>query len=251
MRFRCCGGRSTGPGARRLPARQPQREGADRDPREPSSRRALSDPLDELFEIAMGILYLGERQRLRLFIRRDAFGRSLSCLVFVPRDRFNTENRRRIEGILKHAFRASSIDYTTRLSESRVVRLHFLVYTEPARLPEYDPREIELRLVAATRSWTDDLESALVDEYGEERGNACCASGARPSPPPTAPTGCRARPLPTSGTSSSSPRTTTWRSASTGRSSPRRTRCARRSSAPERPWLCPTCCPCSRTWAWR
>ena len=45
----------------------------------------------------MGILHLGERQRLRLFVRRDTFGRFLSCLVFVPRDRFNTENRRRIE----------------------------------------------------------------------------------------------------------------------------------------------------------
>src|SRR2546421_163420 len=48
-------------------------------------------PTGELFEIAMGILHLGERQRLRLFIRRDTFGRFLSCLVFVPRDRFNTE----------------------------------------------------------------------------------------------------------------------------------------------------------------
>ena len=52
---------------------------------------------DELFEIAMGILHLGERQRVRLFVRRDPFGRFVACLVFVPRDRFNTENRRRIE----------------------------------------------------------------------------------------------------------------------------------------------------------
>jgi glutamate dehydrogenase len=128
--------------------------------------------VDELFEIAMGILYLGERQRLRLFVRRDAFGRFLSCLVFVPRDRFNTENRRRIERILKHAFHASSIDYTTRVSESALVRLHYRLYTEPGGLPDYDPREIEVRLLAATRSWTDDLEGALIGEYGEERGNA-------------------------------------------------------------------------------
>jgi glutamate dehydrogenase len=128
--------------------------------------------VDELFEIAMGILYLGERQRLRLFVRRDAFGRSLSCLVFVPRDRFNTENRQRIERILKHSFGASSIDYTTRVSESVLARLHYLVYTEPGQLPNYSQREIEMRLVAATRSWSDDLESALVGECGEEPGNA-------------------------------------------------------------------------------
>ena len=62
--------------------------------------------VDELFDIAMGILHLGERQRVRLFVRPDAFGRFLSCLVFVPRDRFNTDNRRRIERILREAFDA-------------------------------------------------------------------------------------------------------------------------------------------------
>jgi glutamate dehydrogenase len=129
-------------------------------------------PIDELFEIAMGILYLGERQRVGLFVRRDTFGRFLSCLVFVPRDRFNTENRRRIEAILRRAFNAASIDYTTRVSESVLVRLHYRVYVEPGQLPAYDIQEIEMLLLAATRSWADDLESALILEHGEERGNA-------------------------------------------------------------------------------
>jgi glutamate dehydrogenase len=129
-------------------------------------------PVDELFEIAMGILYLGERQRVGLFVRRDTFGRFLSCLVFVPRDRFNTENRRRIEAILRRAFDATSIDYTTRVSESVLVRLHYRVYVDPGRLPDYDVREIETLIVAATRSWGDELEAALIQDYGEERGNA-------------------------------------------------------------------------------
>ena len=79
----------------------------------------------------MGILHLGERQRLRLFARRDPFGRFFSLLVFVPRDRFNTENRRRIEAILRTATGAATIDYTTRVSESVLVRLHFVAYVEP------------------------------------------------------------------------------------------------------------------------
>src|SRR5829696_8097754 len=125
---------------------------------------------DELFEAAMGILHLGERQRLRLFARRDPFGRFFSLLVFVPRDRFNTENRRRIEAILRNATSAASIDYTTRVSESVLVRLHFVAYVEPGLMPEFDDREVEMMLVAATRSWADDLQEALVDELGEERG---------------------------------------------------------------------------------
>ncbi len=131
-------------------------------------------PVDELFESAMAILHLGDRQRLRLLVRRDLFARFLSCLVFVPRDRFNTENRRRIERILGEAFHAVSIDYTTRVSESVLVRLHYMVYTEPggALTLDYDVGEIEARLVAATRGWTDDLEDALIDEHGEEDGKA-------------------------------------------------------------------------------
>ena len=128
--------------------------------------------VDELFEISMGMLHLGERQRVRLFVRRDPFGRFLTCLVFVPRDRFNTENRQRVEAILREAYDATSIDYTTRVSESVLVRLHYLVYTDPARVREVDTGEIEARIVAATRSWADDLQEALLEEEGEERGGA-------------------------------------------------------------------------------
>jgi glutamate dehydrogenase len=125
---------------------------------------------DELFETAIGILHLGERQRLRLFVRRDRFGRFFSCLVFVPRDRFNTENRRRIESILRDVTDAKAIDYTTRVSESVLVRLHYMAYTEPGHHPEVDAKEVELLLVAATRSWVDDFEQALLEDQGEERG---------------------------------------------------------------------------------
>jgi glutamate dehydrogenase len=126
--------------------------------------------VEDLFRIAIGILHLGARQQVRLFVRRDTFDRFVSCLVFVPRDRFNTENRRRIEQILRRATGARSIDYTTRVSESVLVRLHFLAYAEPGELPDLNEREIESLMVAATRSWGDDLEEALVDEYGEEHG---------------------------------------------------------------------------------
>ena len=55
------------------------------------------------------------------------------------------------------------------MSESVLVRLHYLVYTEPGRLPDVDAGEIEARIIEATRAWADDLEEALVEEQGEER----------------------------------------------------------------------------------
>ena len=68
--------------------------------------------------------------------------------------------------------RGVSVDYTTRISESVLARLHYVVYTEPGSVPDYDVAEIEARLAAATRAWTDDLRDALVDQLGEERAGA-------------------------------------------------------------------------------
>ena len=124
---------------------------------------------DELHDIALGILHLGERRRVRLFVRRDCFGRFFSCLVYLPRERFHTDNRRRIEDILQEAFGGVSVDYTSRVSESVLARFHFVIFTEPGRVPEYDAAEIEARLAAATRAWTDVLRDALVEQLGEER----------------------------------------------------------------------------------
>jgi len=129
---------------------------------------------EELFDIAMGILHLQERQRVRFFVRRDTYGRFFSCLVFVPRDRYNTEIRQRMQDILLSAFGGSNVEFNVRLSESVLARLHFTIYTGPDGSPEdepdYDVEEVEERLAEATRSWTDDLYEALIEGFGEEVG---------------------------------------------------------------------------------
>jgi glutamate dehydrogenase len=126
---------------------------------------------DELYEIALAVLQLGQRQRVRLFVRQDIFGRFFSCLVYLPRDRFNTDNRKRIEEILTQAFGGVGVDYTTRVSESVLASLHFVVRVEPGRVAEYDVAELEARVAAATRAWSDDLRDALFEQLGEERAS--------------------------------------------------------------------------------
>jgi glutamate dehydrogenase len=125
---------------------------------------------EELYEAATAILDIQDRQRLRLLVRRDVFGRFMSCLVYLPRDRLTTALRTRIEGILQAAFQGVDTQYATQVSESVLARLHITVHTEPGAVREYDVGEIEARLVAAMRSWSDDLYDALVDQLGEERG---------------------------------------------------------------------------------
>src|SRR5918993_1044230 len=123
-----------------------------------------------LFEIAMGILHLQERQRVRFFVRRDTYGRFFSCLVFVPRDRYNTLIRERMQDILLKAFDGVNVEYNVRLSESVLARIHFIIYTQPGETPEYDEEEIERRIVETTRSWTDNLYDAMIEQCGEEVG---------------------------------------------------------------------------------
>jgi glutamate dehydrogenase len=125
---------------------------------------------DELFSVAIGILGLGERQRLRLFIWRDPLERFVECLVCIPRDRFNTENRERVARILMEALGGVALDWTLQLSASRLARVHYIIRTGEGPVPEHDVATIEARLVQAIRAWSDDLRDALVEEHGEEDG---------------------------------------------------------------------------------
>ena len=126
---------------------------------------------DELFAISMGIVALGERQRVRLFVRNDPYKRFVSCLVFVPRDRYNTDNRERIASVLSDAFGATEIDWALRLSDSMLARIHYIVRCRAADA-DHDVAEIERRIAEVTRPWTGDLADALREVHGEERGNA-------------------------------------------------------------------------------
>jgi glutamate dehydrogenase len=73
---------------------------------------------DELFAIAIGILRIGERPQVRLFLRRDPYGRFLSCLVYLPRDRYGAENRLRIQGILQQQLHGISVEHAAHVTES-------------------------------------------------------------------------------------------------------------------------------------
>ena len=126
---------------------------------------------DDLFNTVMGILHLQERQRLRLFVREDLFQRFVSCLVYVPRDRYNTDLRERIQTILQQAFEGESSSFSTQFSESMLARVHFQVRTRPGQIPEYSVADLETRLREAMSSWIDNLFRALLDDVGEAQGN--------------------------------------------------------------------------------
>ena len=127
---------------------------------------------NELYDFAMGILAIQDRRRVRVFVRQDRFERFVSALVYVPRDRYNTALRLRVDEVLRSAFNAIGSDYTARVTESVLARLHVVLRTVPGRIPEFDVAAIEAEIAAATRTWSDDLREHLVAEHGDVHGTA-------------------------------------------------------------------------------
>ncbi len=144
-----------------------------------------SYPREELFQtsvaqlipVAEGVLRLRERPRTRLFLRRDVYGRYMSCLVYLPRDRYTTQVRLRTQEILRAALHGGGpVDYSVMVGESPVARLHVVVRAERGRmLPDVDAAALEAQVAGAVRSWDDDLAEEAVRQLGEERASALLA----------------------------------------------------------------------------
>ncbi|MEO3776956.1 NAD-glutamate dehydrogenase [Micromonospora sp. B11E3] len=135
-------------------------------------------PRDELFQIktedlyhaAIGVLRMAGRRQLRVFLRRDAYGRFISCLIYLPRDRFTTQNRLRMQDILLRELNGLGVDYTTRVTESMLARVHFIVRTDPTNPPgEIDADLLAEELADATRLWDDDYRLVLERKLGDEQ----------------------------------------------------------------------------------
>ncbi len=140
-----------------------------------------SYPREELFqisttqltEIALAVLRLRERKQTRLFLRRDMYGRYMSCLIYLPRDRYTTAVRLRAQEILRAALHGVSVDYSAMVGESTLARLHVVVRGERGHpLPDVDTAALERQLVAAVRSWDEDLAEEAARTVGDERAQA-------------------------------------------------------------------------------
>jgi len=128
---------------------------------------------EELTPIAVGVLDLRQRRQTRLFLRKDYYGRYMSCMVYLPRDRYTTPIRLRIQEILRAAFDGVSVDYAATVTESALARLHVVVRIERGRsLPEVDAARLERKLAATVRSWDDDLAEEAARTLDERQARA-------------------------------------------------------------------------------
>ena len=121
--------------------------------------------LDELSGLAREILLLQAHHQTRVFLRSDSYGRFMTALMFLPRHRYSTTVRLRIEHELKRAFRSSSLEFEVRLSESPMARVFFRILLPAGGMPDVNPAAVERSLINATRTWAEGLDEALRDRF--------------------------------------------------------------------------------------
>ncbi|MHC9297383.1 NAD-glutamate dehydrogenase, partial [Mycobacterium sp. LTG2003] len=117
----------------------------------------------ELLDMVMEVVDLGARRRTLLFLRADEIAHFVSCLVYLPRDRYTTAVRLEMQDILVRELGGTSIEYAARVSESPWAVAYFTV-----RLPDgLQVADIDLSvdrtthiqdlLTDAARTWSDRL----------------------------------------------------------------------------------------------
>lgn len=134
-------------------------------------------PRDELFQIklprllktATSILSLQERQRIALYTRKDVFNRFISCLVYVPRDRYDTRLRVRLGEILEQEFKGSCGNFYTTLDDSPLARVMYSINIDENSVTEYKSSDVEGKLQEAGRLWSEKLTDALQSKLDDDQ----------------------------------------------------------------------------------
>ena len=127
-------------------------------------------PLTELFAASPDSLHsaltevagIAAREHIHLFLRTDVPGESMSALVFIPRDRYNTRTRLAAQRVLLDELDGTAVEYTTNVSEYPLAMVHFTMRV-PADTEVTDTRRLEIqrRISRACRTWDDRFRDEL------------------------------------------------------------------------------------------
>ena len=127
---------------------------------------------DELFEIVGGILELQDRQRVAVFARRDGLQRFVSCLVYLPRERYDARLRRIVHRLLAEAYAGTVENSFVQVGDAPLARLHVIVRTRVGEIPDVALGPIGAAIAEASTGWTErflDHAETLAGDAGLER----------------------------------------------------------------------------------
>jgi glutamate dehydrogenase len=122
----------------------------------------------ELYETLINIARINERSMVRLFMRRDPFGKFMNFIIYVPRDYFSTKIRLAIQELIGNVIGSHECQFTTYFSESILARVYLVFKISGAMPVQVDVETLQAGIINITRSWEDYLHTALMETHGEE-----------------------------------------------------------------------------------
>jgi glutamate dehydrogenase len=138
-------------------------------------------PRDELFHVsremlattAIGIWQIYERRVTKVFMHPDPFDKFVSCIVYIPREAFNTDAREKIRQSIGDELQATESEFSTQfLPESVLVRIYLVYQINDKKYCEIDSGRLEEIVLQITRGWSDTFAQIAYKEHGEAEGTA-------------------------------------------------------------------------------
>ena len=200
-------------------------------------------------------MHARERRQLRLFVRRDTYGRYVSVPRLPAARPLQHRRPRAVRADPQEQLRRRvSVEFTVRISESTTARVHFVVHPPQGRRrsPTSTPPTSSGGSPRRPARGATTSPRAVIAEYGEERGARLARRYADSFPEAYKEDFTAAhRRASTSAGSRRSRATRASTSRSTSRSTPAAARPGSRSSGSARRCRCPRCCRCCPRWASR
>lgn len=122
---------------------------------------------EDLFNISTSVIKLQERRRVALFVRQDPFARFVSCLVYVPRESYDSSTRYKITRTLEASFNGNTVDFSLLLDQNPLARLHLIIRVNAEKRETPDLVAVEAMISALCRTWQDKLKESLATAVGE------------------------------------------------------------------------------------
>src|SRR5712671_833835 len=126
-------------------------------------------PRDELFQVdaetlynfVMEVLTLYERPRVRALARADKFDRFVSVLVFIPREKYDTDVRTRVAAFLAQVYKGRLSASYVSFPEGSLARVHYIIGRSEGETPVIARATLESEISTIAATWGDKLKAAL------------------------------------------------------------------------------------------
>jgi len=131
-------------------------------------------PREELFQISENLLFefatviaaLPDRPQVRVLPRIDQFDNFVSILVYLPRDRYDSDLREKIGNYLAEQYEGRVSAYYPHFPEGGMVRVHYIIGRNAGKTPRPLRAEMEKDVSKLMRTFGDQILSIATDPAG-------------------------------------------------------------------------------------